>query len=98
MILLIQKGPLKNWNEVSTRTCDITEECIKINYEGARRMVEEFLYLLQLSDWPRIVNVSSTSGMLKVELKESRTYYVTVPHIYFHEMPRRRNHLFLQIN
>lgn len=75
LILLTQKGPLINWNEVSTRTYDTAEECIKVNYKGARKMVDTFLLLLQLSDSPRIVNVSSMTGVLKVEL-EKRLGYV----------------------
>ncbi|WOG95431.1 hypothetical protein DCAR_0414750 [Daucus carota subsp. sativus] len=64
------KGPLINWNEVSTRTYDTAEECIKVNYKGARKMVDTFLLLLQLSDSPRIVNVSSMTGVLKFVTNE----------------------------
>ncbi|KAL5565584.1 hypothetical protein UlMin_028748 [Ulmus minor] len=54
-----------NWNEISTQTYELAEECLKTNYYGARRLVEAFLPLLQLSDSPRVVNVSSELGLLK---------------------------------
>ncbi|KAF8026609.1 hypothetical protein BT93_F3178 [Corymbia citriodora subsp. variegata] len=54
-----------NWSEISTTTCELTEECININYYGAKRMVDALIGLLQLSDSPRIVNVSSTAGKLE---------------------------------
>ncbi|XP_059312701.1 (+)-neomenthol dehydrogenase-like isoform X2 [Lycium ferocissimum] len=51
--------------KVATQTCDLAEECIKTNYYGAKWMIQELLPLLQLSDSPRIVNVSSMAGQLK---------------------------------
>ncbi|XP_022897062.1 (+)-neomenthol dehydrogenase-like [Olea europaea var. sylvestris] len=54
-----------NWSEVSTQNYELAEECLKINYYGAKNMVEAFMPLLQLSDSARIVNVSSSSGKLK---------------------------------
>ncbi|KAL5565585.1 hypothetical protein UlMin_028749 [Ulmus minor] len=54
-----------NWNEISTPTYELAEECLKTNYYGARRLVEALLPLLQLSDSPRVVNVSSDLGLLK---------------------------------
>ncbi|WRX11357.1 Short-chain dehydrogenase/reductase SDR - like 7 [Theobroma cacao] len=41
------------------------EECLKTNYYGAIRTAEALIPLLQLSDLPRIVNVSSSVVMLK---------------------------------
>ncbi|KAF8026608.1 hypothetical protein BT93_F3177 [Corymbia citriodora subsp. variegata] len=52
------------WSEISTMTYELTEECVNINYYGAKRMVDALIGLLQLSDSPRIVNVSSTAGKL----------------------------------
>ncbi|XP_030540948.1 (+)-neomenthol dehydrogenase-like [Rhodamnia argentea] len=52
------------WSEISTGTYELTEECININYYGAKRMVDALIGLLQLSDSPRIVNVSSGAGKL----------------------------------
>ncbi|KAG7567506.1 NAD(P)-binding domain superfamily [Arabidopsis thaliana x Arabidopsis arenosa] len=52
------------WEETITETYELAEECIKINYYGPKRMCEAFIPLLQLSDSPRIVNVSSFMGQL----------------------------------
>jgi len=57
------------WDEIITETYELTEECIKINYYGPKRMCEAFIPLLKLSDSPRIVNVSSSMGQLKVSKK-----------------------------
>ncbi|GLT60682.1 hypothetical protein SLA2020_334380 [Shorea laevis] len=54
-----------NWSEIVTQTCELAEECLQTNYFGAKRMSETFIPLLQLSDSPRIVNVSSSLGKLK---------------------------------
>ena len=48
-----------------TETYELTEECLQINYYGAKRTAEALIPLLQLSDSPRIVNVSSGAGKLK---------------------------------
>ncbi|XP_027334883.1 (+)-neomenthol dehydrogenase-like isoform X2 [Abrus precatorius] len=48
-----------------TETYELTEECLQINYYGAKRTAESLLPLLQLSDSPRIVNVSSGWGKLE---------------------------------
>ena len=48
-----------------TETYELTEECLQINYYGAKRTAEALIPLLQLSDSPRIVNVSSSMGKLK---------------------------------
>lgn len=49
-----------------TQTYELTEECLQINYYGAKRTAEALIPLLQLSDSPRIVNVSSSMGKLEV--------------------------------
>ncbi|KAL3536853.1 hypothetical protein ACH5RR_000219 [Cinchona calisaya] len=54
-----------NWKEVSMQTYELAEECLQTNYYGAKRTIEAFVPLLQLSDSGRIVNVSSLSGKLK---------------------------------
>ncbi|KAL3517131.1 hypothetical protein ACH5RR_024033, partial [Cinchona calisaya] len=58
-------GAKINWDEVTTQTYELAVECLQINYYGARRMVEAFFPLLQLSQAPRIVNVSSSLGKLE---------------------------------
>ncbi|KAH6779849.1 Rossmann-fold superfamily protein [Perilla frutescens var. hirtella] len=42
------------------------EECVQTNYYGAKRVTEALIPLLQLSSSPRIVNVSSLLGNLKL--------------------------------
>lgn len=41
-------------------------ECVHTNYYGAKRLTEALIPLMQLSNSPRIVNVSSLLGNLKV--------------------------------
>ncbi|RVW75274.1 Short-chain dehydrogenase/reductase 2b [Vitis vinifera] len=43
----------------------IGEECLKTNYYGAKRMIEALIPLLQLSDSPKIINLSSRAGQLQ---------------------------------
>jgi (+)-neomenthol dehydrogenase len=52
-----------------TQTYEFAEECLKTNYYGAKRMIEAFKPLLQLSESPRIVNVSSLLGRLQVQIR-----------------------------
>ncbi|KAG6663449.1 (+)-neomenthol dehydrogenase-like [Carya illinoinensis] len=47
------------------QTYELAEECLQINYYGTRGMAETLIHLLQLSDSPRIVNVSSHLGIIK---------------------------------
>ncbi|KAK4839552.1 hypothetical protein QYF36_022767 [Acer negundo] len=58
-------GEHVNWNELATQNYNMAQECVKTNYYGAKRMAETLVPLLQSSDSPRIVNVSSLEGMLK---------------------------------
>ncbi|XP_023730776.1 (+)-neomenthol dehydrogenase [Lactuca sativa] len=64
-----EPGHIK-WEEVSTQPYNLGEECIQTNYYGAKRMLEAFMPLLLLSESPRIVNVSSSSGKLKFVINE----------------------------
>lgn len=50
---------------VITQTLESAKECIQINYYGAKRTFEYLLPLLQLSDSPRVVNVSSIGGTME---------------------------------
>ena len=54
------------WADIGTQNYEMAEQCVKTNYYGARGMAEALAPLLQLSDSPRIVNVSSLLGLLKV--------------------------------
>ncbi|XP_062090282.1 (+)-neomenthol dehydrogenase-like isoform X2 [Humulus lupulus] len=58
-------GENGNWNEIMTQNYESAEECLKTNYYGAKATIEALLPLLQLSDSPRIVNVSSSIGLLQ---------------------------------
>ncbi|KAF7814600.1 (+)-neomenthol dehydrogenase-like [Senna tora] len=57
-------GPIYNWKEV-IQTYELAEKCLKTNYYGAKETTVAFLPLLQLSSYPRVVNVSSLAGLLK---------------------------------
>ncbi|XP_022733902.1 (+)-neomenthol dehydrogenase-like [Durio zibethinus] len=54
-----------NWTRLLIQTPELSEECLKTNYYGAKRMTESIIPFLQLSESPRIVNVSSSMGQLK---------------------------------
>ncbi|KAJ4824872.1 (+)-neomenthol dehydrogenase [Turnera subulata] len=62
---LSKEGEQVNWFELTTQTVESAEECLKINYYGAKKLAEALIPMLQLSDSPRIVNVSSGLGQLK---------------------------------
>ncbi|CAF1844269.1 BnaAnng14460D [Brassica napus] len=60
-----------NWEEnIPENDYDIAKECLNINYYGPKRMCEALIPLLQLSDSPRIISVSSFMGQLKNLLNE----------------------------
>ncbi|WCJ40742.1 NAD(P)-binding Rossmann-fold superfamily protein [Euphorbia peplus] len=61
-----------NLTEVTTETYELAEECLTINYYGVKKMTEALIHLLQLSNSPRIVNVSSIGGKLEVQNKWAR--------------------------
>ncbi|TYI62289.1 hypothetical protein E1A91_D10G234000v1 [Gossypium mustelinum] len=54
-------------SKVTDGDYDLSEECLKINYYGAKRTAEALIPLLQLSDLPRIVNLSSSVVMLELK-------------------------------
>ncbi|XP_028098355.1 (+)-neomenthol dehydrogenase-like [Camellia sinensis] len=49
-----------------TQSYELGNECLQTNYYGTKRMIEALNPLLQLSDSPRIVNVSSMGGKLEL--------------------------------
>ncbi|RYR74725.1 hypothetical protein Ahy_A02g009446 isoform C [Arachis hypogaea] len=70
---LILKGEELSDDEIEkarSQTYELAQDCLQINYYGAKRTSESLLSLLQLSDSPRIVNVSSFLGQLKCVLNE----------------------------
>ncbi|GFP93029.1 (+)-neomenthol dehydrogenase, partial [Phtheirospermum japonicum] len=62
---ILTEGANMNWFDLLSQTYDLASECVETNYYGAKRTTEALLPLLQLSDSPRIVNVSSSMGKLK---------------------------------
>ncbi|TMW87034.1 hypothetical protein EJD97_020508 [Solanum chilense] len=58
-------GAMKSYPEIITNY-ELTKQCVETNYYGAKRMIEAFAPLLQLSNSPRIVNVASFLGKLKL--------------------------------
>ena len=54
------------WSKAITETFELAVQCLQINYYGAKRTAEALIPLLQLSNSPRIVNVSSIMGKLEV--------------------------------
>ncbi|GKV13094.1 hypothetical protein SLEP1_g24161 [Rubroshorea leprosula] len=60
-----KSGTQVNWTQMLTQTHELAEEGLNTNYYGAKRMCEALIPLLQLSDSPRIVNVSSSAGKLE---------------------------------
>lgn len=59
---LVQTGGAK----MKRTAYELAVECLQVNYYGTKRTTEALLPLLQLSDSPRIVNVSSSMGALSV--------------------------------
>lgn len=49
---------------------ELTKQCVETNFYGAKRMSEAFIPLLHLSNSPRIVNVASFLGKLKLLCNE----------------------------
>ncbi|KAM1140622.1 hypothetical protein EV1_040286 [Malus domestica] len=49
-----------DWDKVMTENYELAKECVQINYYGAKRTTEALIPLLQLSESPIIVNVSSS--------------------------------------
>ena len=63
---MMQDDVAVSLSEVITQTYELAEECVKTNYYGAKKMTEAFIPLLQLSDSPRVSNITSEVGQLKV--------------------------------
>ncbi|KAM1027292.1 hypothetical protein ACFX1S_040413 [Malus domestica] len=54
-----------NWSEIMTQTYELAEVCVRTNYYGSKKMTKALLPLLQLSDSPTVVSLSSGMGLLK---------------------------------
>ncbi|KAI8569424.1 hypothetical protein RHMOL_Rhmol02G0278000 [Rhododendron molle] len=57
--------------EMFKKDFGVAEACLKTNYYGVKLVTEELIPLLQLSDSPRIVNISSSMGKLKLVSHEN---------------------------
>ncbi|KAM1019439.1 hypothetical protein ACFX13_041525 [Malus domestica] len=55
-----------NCNKTMTQTYELAEECLQTDYYGAKRTAEALIPLLQLSNSPRIVNISSSMGKISL--------------------------------
>ncbi|KAI4355023.1 hypothetical protein L6164_003841 [Bauhinia variegata] len=60
-----EKGVNVDWNKIWTQSYELAEPIIRTNYYGAKGTCQALIPLLQLSDSPRIVNVSSDMGKLE---------------------------------
>lgn len=69
----LQQGKNANWSEIWDESYELAAACIQTNYYGAKRTNEALLPLLQLSDSPRIANISSRMGRLKVQIPRHTT-------------------------
>jgi len=67
-VLNLQAQSDEELRRTMTYTFESAKECIQINYYGAKRTFEYLLPLLQFSDSPRVVNVSSGLGKIEVSL------------------------------
>ncbi|KAF5951303.1 hypothetical protein HYC85_009247 [Camellia sinensis] len=65
LTVILNAAKLKWGHHLMTQTYSLGEECLEINYYGAKRMIGVLIPLLDFSDSPRIVNVSSSSVNLK---------------------------------
>ncbi|KAK9202376.1 hypothetical protein WN944_017586 [Citrus x changshan-huyou] len=62
----ITKGDAEvDWSKVCYQTYELAVECLKTNYYGTKQTCEALLPLLELSDSPRLVNLSSYVSALK---------------------------------
>nr|ACN87275.1 short chain dehydrogenase/reductase [Nandina domestica] len=59
------KDEKPHYKEMMEEPYELAEECLKTNYYGAKKVTEALVPFLKLSDSPRIVNVSSSMGLLK---------------------------------
>ena len=69
LLQLMQAQTPADVSKTMSQTYEAAEECLQTNYYGAKRMAESLIPYLQLSDSPRIVNVSSSIGKLQVYAK-----------------------------
>ncbi|XP_042505098.1 salutaridine reductase-like isoform X2 [Macadamia integrifolia] len=56
---------IAKFRQMVRQTYETAEECLQVNYYGTKRVTEALFPVLQLSDSPRIVMVSSAAGKLQ---------------------------------
>ncbi|KAI9072842.1 hypothetical protein K1719_045210 [Acacia pycnantha] len=61
----IARGENVDLSKILKENYEPAEECFKVNYYGPKALCEGLIPLLQLSDSPRIVNVSTSMGSLE---------------------------------
>ncbi|MFS7943836.1 putative NAD(P)-binding domain superfamily [Helianthus anomalus] len=59
-------GSQIEWGKILNESYELAAQCVQTNYYVAKRMVERFIPVLESSNSPTIVNVSSSIGKLKV--------------------------------
>ncbi|MCL7049801.1 hypothetical protein MKW94_000645 [Papaver nudicaule] len=62
---LIEELEQQEMKELFKESYELAEQCLKTNYYGVKSVTEVLIPLLQLSDSPRIVNLSSMYGTIK---------------------------------
>lgn len=73
---IVQPFDEELWKVITQQNPDLAKQCLDTNYYGMKRITEALLPLLQLSTSPRIVNVSSILGMLKVRHSTNSKFIV----------------------
>ena len=74
---MVQPADDKYWEEITVEeSYELTKEAIETNYYGAKRIVQALLPYLQKSEAPRIVNVASSLGSLRVRNDDLINYLV----------------------
>ena len=61
--------------EVAEETNETVEECVNVNYYGTKKVTEALLPLLQQVESPRIVNITSIFGQLRVRNPQLTFYF-----------------------
>nr|XP_023891896.1 (+)-neomenthol dehydrogenase-like [Quercus suber] len=74
-----EERPQTQRSNTMIQTYESIKECVETNYYGAKRTAEVFIALLQLSDSPTIVNVSSSAGKMSNIVNEWARGVLTDP-------------------
>lgn len=55
-----------DWTKIATENYELAEEAVRTNYHGSKELCTALIPLLQLSDSPTIVMLTSLMGTLQV--------------------------------